>query len=202
MTVRANKPAFNVREKIKELDYSHVPYEKINPGGIVQVVQSEFRSSWSNTTTTPAKVTGLSTVITPKFASSKMLIRCDVHLGQAYWQVVGRLYKDGVRITDAEGIQEGNRPQGWFTLVDYGDNVHGSQTSPSISIYSRYEMQTMSASYVDTANTVSPITYDLYVGSVWSTNYPTYVNRQHTWNNGSGYTCQPISTMTIMEIKQ
>ena len=40
MTVRANKPAFNVREKLKELDYSHLPYEKVQPGGVVQMQSS------------------------------------------------------------------------------------------------------------------------------------------------------------------
>ena len=48
MTVRANKPAFNVREKLKELDYSHLPYEKIQPGGVVQMIskQMPFSGSW------------------------------------------------------------------------------------------------------------------------------------------------------------
>ena len=38
MTVRANKPAFNI-VKTKELDYSHLPYEKIQPGGVVQMIR-------------------------------------------------------------------------------------------------------------------------------------------------------------------
>ena len=37
MTVRANKPASNVREKLKELDYAHVPYHKMPPGSVIQV---------------------------------------------------------------------------------------------------------------------------------------------------------------------
>ena len=49
MTVRANKPAFNVRKKIKELDYSHVPYEKIAPGAVVQTVfHFALASGWSS----------------------------------------------------------------------------------------------------------------------------------------------------------
>jgi hypothetical protein len=35
MTVRANKPAFNIREKLKELDYSHVPYDKMPLGSCI-----------------------------------------------------------------------------------------------------------------------------------------------------------------------
>ena len=37
MTVRANKPAFNIREKLKSLDYSHVPYEKMPSGSVIQM---------------------------------------------------------------------------------------------------------------------------------------------------------------------
>ena len=35
MTVRANKPAFNVREKLKSLDYDHIPYEKMPRGSVI-----------------------------------------------------------------------------------------------------------------------------------------------------------------------
>ena len=35
MTVRANKPAFSIREKLKELDYAHVPYDKMPLGSCI-----------------------------------------------------------------------------------------------------------------------------------------------------------------------
>ena len=196
MTVRANKPEFNIREKLKSLDYSHVPYEKMPPGSVIQVVQTEFRNSFSNTTAvTLAKVAGLSTTISPKLASSKLLIRCDVIIGAQYWQMTGRLYRNDVRVTDAEGIQEGNRPQSWFNIVDYGEQDLGASSAG-------YNMHQVSASYMDTADTTSTLTYDLYFGNLWSNTSPVYMNRQHTWSNGATYTAQPISTMTIMEIKQ
>ena len=195
MTVRANKPAFNIREKLKELDYSHVSYDKMPAGSVIQVVQTEFRSSFSNTTpATLQKVNGLSTTISPKLSSSKLLIRCDLTVGQSYWQVVGRLYRNGVRVTDAEGIQEGIRPQSWICNIDYGDG--------SASPRSTYNLAQVSASYMDTANTTSALTYDLYYGNLWSGSNPVYINRSDNFNNGATYMCQPISTMTIMEIKQ
>ena len=40
MTVRANKPEFNIREKLKSLDYSHVPYEKMPAGSVIQTAYS------------------------------------------------------------------------------------------------------------------------------------------------------------------
>ena len=36
MTVRVSKPEFNVREKLSELDYSQVPYEKMPDGSVCQ----------------------------------------------------------------------------------------------------------------------------------------------------------------------
>ena len=50
MTVYANKPAFNVREKLKELDYGKVPYHKMPAGSVIQVRQA-VHSYLSCTTT-------------------------------------------------------------------------------------------------------------------------------------------------------
>ena len=45
MTVRISKPEFNLREKITELDYGHVPYQKMPVGSVVQVA---FNSVYGN----------------------------------------------------------------------------------------------------------------------------------------------------------
>ena len=78
MTVRANKPAFNVREKIKELDYSHLPYEKIQPGGVVQMISKEWPHSGagneSETSSSSYQPTLFSITIYPKFADSLIRI--------------------------------------------------------------------------------------------------------------------------------
>ena len=57
MTVRANKPAFNVREKLKSLDYSHVPYEKMPPGSVVNIAYG-YNSAHSATTNQNYTVVG------------------------------------------------------------------------------------------------------------------------------------------------
>ena len=38
MTVRISKPEFNLREKLTELDYSRVPFQKMPAGSVVQTV--------------------------------------------------------------------------------------------------------------------------------------------------------------------
>ena len=78
MTVRANKPAFNVREKLKELDYSHLPYEKVQPGGVVQMQSKYWQHSGagneSETSSSSYQPTNFVITIYPKFADSLIRI--------------------------------------------------------------------------------------------------------------------------------
>ena len=84
MTVRVSKPEFNLREKLTELDYSTLPYDKIPPGGIVQ-----SQVKYSNNTTYTTSLDGwvsLNTVgqvdytmkITPRFLGSKLIFETDI----------------------------------------------------------------------------------------------------------------------------
>ena len=49
MTVRISKPEFNLREKLTELDYDRVPYEKMPAGAIIQVVDHKADNSPTTT---------------------------------------------------------------------------------------------------------------------------------------------------------
>ena len=84
MTVRIEKPAFNLREKLSELEFSTLPYHKIPPGSIVQ---SKVKYS-NNTTfsTTATDWTSLGPIagqvdftikMTPKFLGSKILFETN-----------------------------------------------------------------------------------------------------------------------------
>ena len=83
MTVRVSKPAFNLREKLTELDYSRVPYEKIPAGSVVQVVfgstttEAMRAHSTNNGTETYTFDTNLSATITPRFTTSKILVQIN-----------------------------------------------------------------------------------------------------------------------------
>ena len=78
MTVRAHKPEFNFREKLKELDYSHLPYEKIQPGGVVQMISKEWPHSGAGneheTSSSSYQPSKFSITIYPKFADSLIRI--------------------------------------------------------------------------------------------------------------------------------
>ena len=82
MTVRITKPEFNLREKLTQLDYSRVPYEKMPAGTVVQHIFNH-NAGTTHLTTTSGSFTDLSfsVSITPYFANSLMLIEWSA-LGQ------------------------------------------------------------------------------------------------------------------------
>ena len=73
MPARVTKPAFNLRDKLTQLDYGHVPYEKMPAGS---VIQSTYRktSTQSISTSTNWAGTDVYATIYPRYANSKMLI--------------------------------------------------------------------------------------------------------------------------------
>ena len=80
MVVRVEKAAFNLRDKLTELDYGHVPYEKMPPGAVIQHV---YITATGNLTTTNSSWTDLSwsVSISPRFSNSLILVELSA-LGQ------------------------------------------------------------------------------------------------------------------------
>ena len=84
MAIRIEKPKFNLREKLSELEFSTLPFDKIPPGGIVQ---SKVKYSNNTSFSTSADAwTSLDSVgsadytmkFTPRFLGSKLLFETDV----------------------------------------------------------------------------------------------------------------------------
>ena len=82
MTVRAHKPEFNFREKLKELDYSHLPYDKMPPGSVIQVYSKVSTNEYSGTVSggsgfaDPGEGYLFETLsFRPKFNNSKILLQ-------------------------------------------------------------------------------------------------------------------------------
>tara|TARA_R100000234_G_scaffold89384_1_gene57685 strand:+ start:473 stop:1015 length:543 start_codon:yes stop_codon:yes gene_type:complete len=78
MTIRVSKPEFNLREKISELDYSRVPYEKMPGGSVVQVVFNSVYGQAINTTSASFQDSGLFVDIRPRFTSSKIIVTATI----------------------------------------------------------------------------------------------------------------------------
>ena len=78
MAIRVEKPAFNVREKLTELDSASIPYERMPKGSIIQVQHKYFTSYTSvGQTNTPTKFFDVN--IYPKRKRSKFLVNAIVY---------------------------------------------------------------------------------------------------------------------------
>lgn len=78
MAIRVEKPAFNVREKLTELDSAYIPYERMPKGSIVQVVHKYFPAYVSvGTNNSPIKFFDLN--IYPKRKRSKFLVNAIIY---------------------------------------------------------------------------------------------------------------------------
>ena len=74
MTVRITRPEFNLREKLSELDYSRVPYEKMPAGSILQVGYAQTKTQQVTTSQSFINANDMFVDISPRFSTSQMII--------------------------------------------------------------------------------------------------------------------------------
>ena len=72
--IRATKPEFNIREKLKSLDYAHVPYDKMPPGSVIQYKTVDSSSNVSVNSTSYANLSNVSLDFSPRFINSVLEI--------------------------------------------------------------------------------------------------------------------------------
>jgi len=83
MTTRITKPAFNFREKLTELDYAKIPYEKMPSGSVIQVKQNYHTGNQSyGATNSAVELFGIN--IFPKLSTSSFLITAHVSYSHDY----------------------------------------------------------------------------------------------------------------------
>ena len=108
MTVRISKPEFNLREKLTELDYSQVPFQKMPAGSILQVVYAQTRTQQSASSNSYTDAANMFVDISPRFSNSQMLItvhtvaqisgnraRFDIHKSTTNSRISGHSGDDG-----------------------------------------------------------------------------------------------------------
>ena len=141
-------------------------------GGVIQVVGTMNTTQVSTTTTALGSPTdsGMSVVITPKFATSKILIMINASMrgdgGSAY--VNAMIKRNG-------------------TLIDYSPCVDDGMLEYAIN----HTAGNSSWNFFDSPNSTSALTYGFFF-SRYGGSGTAYFN-----NNGSHYSC---STMTAMEL--
>jgi hypothetical protein len=161
------------------------------PGHVIQAVQVVKTDRWSAAPGAGnfSVVTGFEAVITPKQASSKILVTIDVSVGFQAYTFKGRLLRNGATIPAFLGTPDGARP-----AVTFANNTYAAGNES-------YHQVRVGGTYLDSPNTTSPVAYTIALGCY--TSYSVYVNRSHTWQVSSGdYDQCPVSTITLMEIAQ
>lgn len=167
------------------------PIPPIEPGTVVQVVQTVFKTTWSSSSngTSFYPVTGFTASITPKFDTSKILVMLNMHISTGYWEVQGRLTRNTADITDSWGDARGSRARCSFAANTYS----GSSTG--------YSWYNVAYQYLDSPATTSATTYGVSLNGYSS--YSIAVNYNiYNDNNDADFYGQPISTITLMEISQ
>ena len=76
MTVRISKPAFNLRDKLTELDFARVPYEKMPPQSIIQ--RKRYFNTSQKSSSSSSDLDIITGQIRPIFSSSQILIELAV----------------------------------------------------------------------------------------------------------------------------
>ena len=151
MTVRVNKPAFDAREKLKELDSLYISYEKMPPGSVIRQFHLFAPSSGAENETAQTTYTDAANYkfkYTPIFASSKIYI-------QWYLQT---------KTTDSASSYQYIRCRKTIDGVesDAGTSLGGQlMVRGTISLSNHTAYVPASVGLVDTPNTTSTIEYKL-----------------------------------------
>ena len=170
MTVRITKPEFNLREKLTELDYGRVPFQKMPIGSIIQVKNAQRDTSLALT----ANGDILETTFTPFRSDSRVII--DIRLrareesgNNAQWFV-------GLKKTLNGNI---TRPGGHYMMH--------SRSHPTYSGWAGFYQMVFDHQGSERA----PITYTLYAGP-WGSNNGTTFRVNGSTGDGEVYGAQLI----------
>ena len=159
-------------------------------GSILQVQQSVYRSAWSSSSDGISYyAVPLTCSITPSSSTSKILVMMAVHLSTGYWEVQGRLTRNGSDVTESWGDARGSRTRCSFVWNSYAGSSSG------------YSWMPVNYQFLDSPATTSELIYGLKINgySTYSLgfNYNVYSDSDSADYNGC-----PISTITLMEIAQ
>ena len=180
MTVRIEKPQFNLRDKLSELDFSVLPFDRIPEGTAIQYVQASHTRMTNRfqTNSTSYQATNYDLTITPRSINSKILIYANL---SAHCNNNQYIY---VRVYNVTAGRYVNHDRGVFHDGMYESAAGGD---------SQWMMLPVEA--VDIPGSTLPQTYRLYMRS--SGNYNTYAG----WSSSAPNT-NNMNFMSATEYKQ
>lgn len=151
MTVRVNKDAFNVREKLSELDYDRLPYDKMPAGSVIQTVYSSSDSATRitlNSNTPTELTTSLRTTINLKKKNSFVLVT---------W-TFGHYMPANTYLSVLPHVSTDNGSN-FSTVVDYSGSTHNEMYRTGTT---DFEFNTQSVTFADLTTTESTRMYSLF----------------------------------------
>ena len=199
MTVIVQKSEFNLREKLSELDYGRVPYQKMPAGSIIQVVSAYKGDSFSTSSTTFVDITGLSATITPRFLNSKILVQCC--MGAAGTSQSNNDHGNAIRTLRSIGGGSFSTENKLNGLVD-GNRIAITYKGSSMSYNADHMPGGFGFVGLDDPETTSEVVYKLQV-ACQSATYPFYLNRSPANSNTSNiFHSTSMSSLILMEVSQ
>ena len=157
---------------------------KLPAGCILQVLSTTKTDEFTTSSAGPIDITGLSVNITPKYATSKVLVMFNVH-------IVGKDSGTGIRLlrgSTALGLGDTAGSRARMTAIGYYSN----NTSPSA-----YSGGNTSMTFLDSPATTSATTYKLQAQCLSTQGIAVNKTRYDTDN---GNASRGSSTITVMEI--
>ena len=158
-----------------------------NLGRILQVVTTNFTSTASSTSGTPADVSGFAATITPSSNSNRVLVYVSCMMGSsddAYPYIL--LKRNGTTIGSGSGAT-GNQI-----------NTFLSYTATALGGPNNYRSNQLNKIFIDSPASTSALTYQIALASPYS-GYTGYINRQNDQSNNV-FVQYPGSNITLMEI--
>lgn len=162
---------------------------KLPAGCILQTESTTVTGEFSSSSATLVDITGMTLTITPKYATSKILIRAQLNWGGVINIYAGiRLYRGGTFIsnsTSATGAQT------YASLGCGGDNDNF-----------QYKLEHTAIEFLDSPATASAITYKLQVQSTGGPGTNTWHLNRPSNSDNAAYIVRGTSTFTVQEIAQ
>ena len=136
MTVRAHKPEFNFREKLKELDYDRIPYEKMPEGSVISTETKLFAEISTSGNSAQTIVNNM--IFYPKLGNSRVLMDfnlrnvtggTDNYTSVQVWWGTSSTYSENNRLDSNSNTGTDNRGKnGILYLSRRGTGAHDIMT--------------------------------------------------------------------------
>jgi hypothetical protein len=157
-------------------------------GSVIQVVSTTKTDTFASSSTSFTDITGLSVSITPKFATSKILVLFNVYTSanQNVSSAPVRLLRDSTAIDIGDAANTRPRASGVFYSGDVSATVQCS-------------IGVASNTFLDSPATTSSTIYKMQMASA-NSGVTMYVNRTAADRDSTTYDPRTASSITVMEI--